>query len=446
MRPWSAVLLLFASRIALAEAPQVSAAPTALVLGSHDKVSLTVRAARANQRLRGASNTGTLQGPDDTGSAERHFTWTPPSIRFPMTALLVFWAEERGSPPEPSIISIPLSGRTALEINTEPGALVRVQVANATFGPRRADKRGRLEVPIEVPPGVQAAQVIAEAHGRLTTRAAPLEIPHASTLALALSPDPVIAGEPAWLIVARPGALDAKQLDVEVDGGRVAIESDGPGRAIFRLLPAEGAHQLKARAALRGEAQERAEATSAIISSAEAAEPSALAARARFFASASAGGFYAGGANSGAALAIDGSYGIPNAAGRLSVDLELGFRSASLSAAVQGLGSLHSTVSAMPIEVALRALLFERGRWTVYGRVGGGAVPFQVSAHSDFQPPFTQSGLAAEGFASAQVGYRVHPVELFAELRGGLAPAKTSTIDAQLGGLLFALGARYQIR
>ena len=54
--------------------------------------------------------------------------------------------------------------------------------------------------------------------------------------------------------------------------------------------------------------------------------------------------------------------------------------------------------------------------------------------------------VAAEAFASAQIVYWIRPVELFAELRGGIAPAHASTVDAQLGGVLFALGARYAIR
>jgi hypothetical protein len=145
-------------------------------------------------------------------------------------------------------------------------------------------------------------------------------------------------------------------------------------------------------------------------------------------------------------LAIVGSYAFPAAAGRFALDLELGYRSSSLSAPAAGLGSVHSSLSALPIELALRALVFQRGAWSIYGRVGGGVLPFNVSAHSDFQPSFAQSGVAVEGFASAQVGYRMRPVELFGELRGGIAPVHTSTLDAQLGGLLFALGARYPIQ
>jgi hypothetical protein len=440
-RVWLTVLIL-GSTGAFAEAPQISLQPSSVLLGSGTTVSVAVRLPRAGARLRSAVNTGKLQALDGPSAVEQHFIWTPPSTRSPMTALLVFWIEERGSPPEVSLARIPLVGRTTLEIHTEPTAQVRVQVADASFGPIRADKRGRAEVPIEVPPGIQTVQVIAQAHGRLRTRTSPLDVPRSSRLAMAFSPEPLVRGEPTWLIIAHPDAWEPELLEIDVSGGRLSAPSNAPGHALFQVAPVEKAEELTAKASLRGEKSERAEITARIAPD----EVRDLSGGGHFFASVSAGGFYAGGANSGAALAIDGSYSIPAAAGRFALDFELGFRSASLSAPVTGLGSVHSRVSALSIEVALRALFFERGAWAVHGRLGGGVLPFRVSAQSSFQPPFTQSGLASEGFASAQVGYRIRTVELFAELRGGIAPTKTSTLDAQLGGLLFALGARYQLR
>lgn len=440
-RAWLTLVLLFSAG-AFAEEPQISFQPPFVLLGSGATVSVAVRLPRSDARLGSAVNAGTLQALDGPDAFERHFLWTPPGTRSPMTALLVFWIEERGSPPEVSLARIPLVGRTNLEIHTEPSAQVRVEVAGASFGPAQADKRGRAEVPIDVPPGIQTVQVVAQAHGRLRTRNSPLDVPKSSTLAIAFSPQPLVRGEPGWLIVARPEAWDPAQLEVDLSGGRLGVPSYAAGRTLFPVVPDKPATELTAKASLRSDRIDRAEVTAAISPSVGEA-PSRIA---RFSASASAGGFYAGGSNAGAALAVDGSYSLPAADGRFTLELELGFRNASLSAPVTGLGSVHSSVTAMSIEAALRVLFFERGPWAVHGRVGGGVLPFRVSARSSFQPPFTQSGLAPEGFASAQVGYRFRTFELFAELRGGIAPAKTSTLDAQLGGLLLALGARYQIQ
>jgi len=398
---------------------------------------------RPDAALKSATNAGTLVPTAEPGGAERHFSWAPPQTRFPMTVLLLFWTEERGAPPMVGQARIPRSGRTSLEVQTEPSALVRVQVAGSTFGPQRADKHGRVEVPIEVPPGVETAQVLAEAQGRTTARTAALSVPVSSALLAAISPNPPVHGEPCWLIVAHPDAFEPSQLRLELSGGRAELETSAPTRMLYRLEIDDGAKEIAAAVSLRGE---RAQVSAQILSADDALRGSAPFAAQRFSASATAGGFYAGGANSGAALAIVGSYAFPAAAGRFALDLELGYRSSSLSAPAPGLGSVHSSLSALPIELALRALLFQRGAWSIYGRLGGGILPFNVSAHSDFQPSFAQSGVAVEGFASAQVGYRMRPVELFGELRGGIAPVHTSTLDAQLGGLLFALGARYPIQ
>jgi hypothetical protein len=158
------------------------------------------------------------------------------------------------------------------------------------------------------------------------------------------------------------------------------------------------------------------------------------------------GGFYAGGASAGLALALDASYRLPVLGERLSLDLEIGFRSAGLSTAVANLGRIDSTLTAVLLEVAARVSLLERGRWALQARLGGGVAPFWISARSDFQAPFTQRGLAGEGFAAAQVGYRLRELELVGELRGAFTPAKSSAVDARLGGLLLAIGARYSLR
>jgi hypothetical protein len=437
--------LLLISPAAFATAPEVSLQPASAALDSGSTIAVTVRVDHPNALLRAAMNSGKLEGPDNPNAQERHFTWVPPAIRFPFTALLVFWVEEPGVAPELALASIPLTGRTTLDIHTEPGALVEVRLAGVTFGPKRADKRGRAEVAIEVPPGVETAEVVAEAHGRLTTKATALAIPPGPTLAAAFSPDPIVEGEPAWLIVASPRPLDPKQLHVDLGGAAFASEGSGPASAVLRIRPKERTRTISA-AVWWGEAANRTEATAQVVASAQTRAVGEPPSTHSFSASASAGGFYAGGSNSGGAVAIDGSYSFAGAGGRVSLDLEVGLRGASLSAPVPPLGALRSSIAALTIEVALRALAFERGRWAIYGRVGGGPVPFRVSARSDFQPSFTQSGLTLEAFAAAQVAYRLRPLEFFAELRGGLAPARTSTLDAQLGGALLAIGARYQIR
>jgi hypothetical protein len=361
-----------------------------------------------------------------------------------MTALLLIWFEETGGPPQLTAVRIALRGRTELQIDTEPGANVKVEVGGVSFGPRRADNRGKALIPIEVPPGIRTAQVVAQSDKRITTRLVSLDIPPANPLIAAISPEVLFDGDIAWLIAMHSGASEGANLEAEVRGGHAERVLALPEGAMYRITPAPSARHLAATVRLRGRPEARATATAEISSQTRPRSIASVRNR-RIATSAMLGGFYAGGANGGLALAIDGSYRLPHFGERLSLDLEIGFRSAGLSTPVPNLGRLDSTLSALLIELAARVSLLERGRWTVQGRLGGGVAPFWVSARSDFQAPFTQRGLAREGFAAAQLGYRLGELELLAELRASLAPAKSSAVDARLGGLLLAAGARYSL-
>jgi len=443
---WSEILpLLFASSLALADAPAVAVRPASLTLTSGEKVSVAVQVSRPGKKLRAVANVGTLEGPDDPKASEQHFTYSPPSARFPQTAVLLFWVEDPPSPPEVATVRIPLLGHTTLQISTEPGAEVRVQIADASFGPKRADKRGRAEIPIDVPPGTLTAQVVAESRDRTTTRAAPLDVPVVNPLHAAFSPEPLPAGEDGWLIVAHTGSLDASQLSVEVVGGTAQRTATLPDRALFRVALAPASKRVSATVTLRNQpgASASAEAT---VGAPRPVETRAPWAAWRFSAGALIGGFYGGGSSSGLAVGVDGSYTLPFAGNRFSVDAEIGFRSAHLSAAVAGLGRVDSRLDGVLLELALRALIWHRGHWSVSARVGGGAMPFWTSTSSDFQPSFSQSKLSYEAFAAGQVGYRLGSFVLIGELRGALAPASTPNLDARLGGAVLTFGARYQPR
>src|SRR5499427_9568013 len=59
--------------------------------------------------------------------------------------LFAFWTGEAPTLADVTVLALPCSGRTELAIETEPSAQVTVEVAGARFGPRRADRQGRLK-------------------------------------------------------------------------------------------------------------------------------------------------------------------------------------------------------------------------------------------------------------------------------------------------------------
>src|SRR5260370_18392902 len=152
MRQAWLTILITCSACAFAEELQLSFQPSSVLVGSGATVSVLVRLPRADARLSSAVNAGTLQALDGPSAIERHFTWTPPSTRSPMTALLVFWIEEGGSPPEVSLSRIPLFVHTTLEIHTEPTSQFRVESSGARCGPAHPDNPAPLEVPPSVHP------------------------------------------------------------------------------------------------------------------------------------------------------------------------------------------------------------------------------------------------------------------------------------------------------
>ena len=114
--------------------------------------------------MRALANVGTLEMPRAAG-APGHFIarYLPPPERFPQVALLVV---ELASGPRRMHVAarIALEGSTVVPFHTSPGASVTMRVADRSFGPVVADRQGRVEIPIQVPPGVRAGVARAVDH------------------------------------------------------------------------------------------------------------------------------------------------------------------------------------------------------------------------------------------------------------------------------------------
>src|SRR5262245_55174398 len=123
---------------AMAAAPEVTFQPNQVVLGADAKVEVEVRS-QDLPHLRSYASTGTLSPRQDAGPGVVRFTWTPPEVRYPHMAILLFWSERGTAVPELTVARIPLLGRTELTVKTEPRAEVHVEIGDRTFGPRRAD-------------------------------------------------------------------------------------------------------------------------------------------------------------------------------------------------------------------------------------------------------------------------------------------------------------------
>jgi len=143
-----------------------------LLLGTDSQVDVTLDIRGADAAgfapVRAMTNVGTLELPRAAGSPG-HFTcrYLPPPDRYPQVALLVVELAS-GARRMHVAARILLEGSTVVPFHTSPGATVTMRVADRNFGPVAADRQGRVEIPIQVPPGIRAGIARAVDHNGAT--------------------------------------------------------------------------------------------------------------------------------------------------------------------------------------------------------------------------------------------------------------------------------------
>ena len=232
MRPLPLFLLLLVAPVAWAAPPGVTVSwtPERVVLGRDARVTVEVRVPPGSGPVRGAASSGTFSHEQVEGGEVRAFQWTPPPVHHPLVAVLAFWLEggtesSAVQPPTPAVVRIPLLGKTQLDVATEAGASVVVEVGGTRFGPVQADDRGRARVPVEVPPGVRSASVLATRDTLRTRAAIPLDPPQEAPLVAALTPTPLSARDGGWLLVAGEEGLRPEDLLLYAEGATLLTEA-----------------------------------------------------------------------------------------------------------------------------------------------------------------------------------------------------------------------------
>jgi hypothetical protein len=433
--------------IAAAAAPEVRAAPERVVLGQDTAVELQVQVPPGSGPVRAAASSGSFAQPVVEGGPLRKFQWTPPDVRYPLPAVLIFWVDAPAKPPEVAVVRIPLLGRTMLPVTTDRNAQVVIEIGESRFGPVKADRRGKVQVPIEVPPGVKEARVLATRGTLETKRQIKLDVPNHRPLVAALTPDP-LPRSGGWLVVAGEEGLSAELLALTAEGALMEPQPGTPLR--YRVSPKKEAQTVSVEVRRR-DGKDTARAQAAIplekpppvvvappVAAPAAPTPPRLALHLLV------GGFFAGGANRGPALALGASYTLPPLEGRLAAELEVGLRRAALDAQIEGFGTMHSRVLAGPVLAAARFTVLERSPFSLHARAGAGILPFQHEVSSDFQAAFGESQLGPMVFLAAQGAWRFNRFSLLMEVRGEYGPAQTPRLNAQLGGAGLSLGVRYK--
>jgi hypothetical protein len=419
-------------------APQVDAEPSRVVLGAGGQVRITVRG--AGGELHGVASAGTLSGaPSTAGTAQ--FFWTPPPPRAPFVAVFAFWESGPLSLGSVTTLTLPCSARTELAIDTEPGARVTVEIAGAHFGPRRSDGRGKLRMPVEVPPLAHEARITAEVGEQGKVRVIPLAVA-ASPWLWVVQPSPIDPAAPAQAMLVAPEEIPAG-FAVTSSGAQLDRQASETNRILYRILPDTALGQLTLSAALPGEGVPRATASPQVqtlqvpVSVVPTAAPPVPQGR-ELEVGAAVGIFYAGGSNLGPAFSA--TFSIAPWRFPLFLEAELGVRAAWFSSPVGGLGNASSTLVVFPIDLAVRGTVWSGGHWALDLRAGGGLVLGTNWVSTDFGQSSSTAMTGYEVFGAVQVSYRAGAFLPYAELRGAYALVTGTGATANPGGLVFLLG------
>lgn len=467
MRTPLLLLLLAAAPEVLAASLDVQVNPPRVLLGREKQVLLQVRAPPGLGQIRTAVSTGTLgpvavQAASEGAGEVRTWSWAPPDIRYPQLALLALWVDEPGKPPEVTLVRLPLVGRTDLQLVTEPRASVVVELGGERFGPVRANRRGAVAVPVEVPPGGGTARVLATVRKRKVERTVKIPVPPSQPLVALLSPASLPMKAGGWLRVLAEGG-EGPPL-AEAQGAALSAVEGEPG--LYRVQPAEGATQVTVEVRWKGSSSavrvsapvsvETKPPEVAVVSDnpqtglTEPVEPEIKTPPPPppprvpvFSVHVLGGGFFAGGANAGPAAALGAGLELPSLPTWLALEAEVGVRHAWLDADLLSSGRIGSRVWALPVTVGARVAMLEYQTFTLYGRAGVGAMPFNHQVTLDGQQPFQERQIGFMGFAAAQADWKFGPVGALLELRLGYGTAQTQRLDSQLGGLSAGLGLRY---
>lgn len=432
-RALASVLLPLALVALTAQAsPRVKAQPEEAVLGRDHQVRLELSDV---ERPAWKVSEGEIETVDAT-----HLVWRLPDSGSPRTALLLLW-DAADSRPDPTVLRIPLLGRTDLEIETEPRAKVMVEIAGRSFGPRTASTGGTVKVPVQVPPGVETATVRAEANGRTTARKVDLGLPPDVHLLAALTPHPIAPSGEGWLMAAGQPPLSAGKVELEAIGADVSPERRGDP-LLYEVDPRPNAQEVVVSAAVKGHPETKAM-TAVAIQAPVAQGTCPSSAPPTFHLGANVGGFLGTGAAKGFELSVLAGVTWP-ALPRWSLELEVGWRHTGFTQEVEPLGTLHSRINVLPILATARFLALTHGPWRVAVRAGLGVAPYEHRLSSTFEAPFREGGTTWEALAQAEGAYRLGRLEPFLSVGYAYSPRlRTPILSARLSGPRALAGVRW---
>lgn len=194
---WTLVLALGAALPAFAQEPipTPEVTPSPVVLGEASTIQIKVRDLAGPGELHSDVNVGTVERIEEEGGVVL-VHYTPPEQASPQVLCLALW---RGAGVEAKvhIFRVPMLGRAVVPIKTRKHAMVRVLVRTSEFGPVGSGSRGRVRIPVVVPPEAKQATVeVTGSRGLKSRRSIRIEPAPYNQLALAIVPTAAGSSDP----------------------------------------------------------------------------------------------------------------------------------------------------------------------------------------------------------------------------------------------------------
>ncbi|MBI3181508.1 MAG: hypothetical protein HYZ28_05140 [Myxococcales bacterium] len=219
-----------------------------------------------NPKVELTTTAGSLGPPEPTGPGRFVAAFHSPKERYPQVALVCAKVTAEGKT-QLAWLALPVHGRDVLKLSTKAGATAVVSIPGKPLSePRVADAKGKVEMPVEVPPGLSYGRVITtDKLGNRKEKPVDLEPPPfqrvaaASPAAFASWADPsplpleVYAVLPSGAPLGGPAAALSLSADVGAVGPLVPGKEKGVFRTTYRAPEKVGSGQATLRAALRGE-------------------------------------------------------------------------------------------------------------------------------------------------------------------------------------------------
>jgi hypothetical protein len=178
----------------------VRAEPARLVLGPKARAAIEI-VAPPGARVSLWTSTGTIGAPSAVAPGRYRAEYTPPPFSFPQVAIVLATVEKDGAV-ERGWLALPLVGALELDLDTKPLAQVEVHIGRSRYGPVRADRRGRVHIAVQVPPGVRAASVyVRDRPGNVNSREIDLSPPPFPRLKLVASRESASWADPSPVVV-----------------------------------------------------------------------------------------------------------------------------------------------------------------------------------------------------------------------------------------------------